>query len=84
MTDDDAMRLLEKELDRQQEQLIEFRQASKTEVAALEGEVKTVPALRKEVEMLKETVRSNTQVMYVLVGLIISSGIAGALLKGVI
>ncbi len=47
-------------------------------------EIRTVGALRKEVEMLKETVRSNTQVMYILVGLIISSGIAGALLKGLI
>jgi hypothetical protein len=86
MTDDDAKRdakrLLEKELDRQAEQLVEYRRAGKAEVAELEKEIKDVSALRKEVQILSETVKSNTQVMYILVGLLISSGIIGALLKG--
>jgi hypothetical protein len=67
------MNLLMKELDRQGD-----------EVELLRTGVSEVPALRKEVEMLKETVRSNTQVMYILVGLLITSGAATALLKGVI
>lgn len=82
MADDDAMRLLEKELDRQKDQLVDYRRASKAEMAELEGDVKDVSALRKEVQILSETVKSNTQVMYILVGLLISSGILGALLKG--
>lgn len=75
MADDrsEPLRLLEKQLDRQGSEIDELRRGQEE-----------VPGLRKEVAMLKETVRSNTQVMYVLVGLIISSGFAGALLKGVI
>jgi hypothetical protein len=69
----EPLRLLEKQLDRQGSEIDELRRGQEE-----------VPGLRKEVAMLKETVRSNTQVMYVLVGLIISSGFAGALLKGVI
>lgn len=84
MTDENTNRLLEKELDRQAEQLVEFREASKGEARELRKEVKDVPALQKEVEMLRDTVKSNTSVMYLLVGVIITSGLAGALLKGVI
>jgi hypothetical protein len=82
MTDDSSMRLLEKELDRQKDQLVDYRRTGKAELAELEGQIKDVSALRKEVQILSETVKSNTQVMYILVGLLISSGILGALLKG--
>lgn len=84
MPEDDAMRWLEKELDRQGEALIEYRTESKAESAALREEVKDLPAIRKEAELVKDTLRQNTQVIYVLIGLIISSGALTALLKGVI
>jgi hypothetical protein len=81
---DPTMRFLEKELDRQAAEQIDFRRDIQTDVDAIRDKVEDVPALRREVEMLKETVRSNTQVMYVLVGLLISSGAITAFLKGVI
>jgi hypothetical protein len=83
MADDNAMRLLEKELDRQGKQIVDHRKAAAAELEELEQDVKDLPALRREVQMLSDTVKSNTQVMYILVGLLISSGILGALLKGV-
>lgn len=46
--------------------------------------LESLSSLRTEVEMLKETVKSNTQVMYGLALLLISSGAITALLKGVI
>lgn len=84
MTEEIATRLLEKELDRQGAELTDFRRDVKEELTELRQETKETPALRREVAMLKDTVRSNTQVMYVLVGLLISSGALTALLKGVI
>jgi hypothetical protein len=84
LTEEIATRLLEKELDRQGAELTDFRRDVKEELTELRQETKETPALRREVAMLKDTVRSNTQVMYVLVGLLISSGALTALLKGVI
>jgi hypothetical protein len=84
MSEDSSMRLLEKELDRQGQQIIDHRKATREELEQLQGEVKELPALRREVQMLSDTVKSNTQVMYILVGLLISSGALGALLKGVL
>jgi hypothetical protein len=74
LTDESSTtRLLEKELDRQG-----------GEISELKTEVKVLPSIRTEVEMLKETVKQNTQVMYILVGLIISSGAITALITKVL
>jgi hypothetical protein len=66
----ETQRFLEKELDRQER-----------DIAALENEVRDVPGLRKEVGMLRESVRSNTNAVYTLVAVIIGTGLLGALLK---